>query len=285
MPFEYSKHIVTENKIGPVWMPVERDVSNRLGFLQWTEPGANYKKTFEENHFYDGRIEGKNCLVYYNSSYMKAVSCIEVHVGICSYEKIHHWDTYSNKCDEYEDCVELNVEEPKCICAASTLNIENYSTAKFLEVYANVVRNLSSEKECRAEIEILGQNRIFAKTDLQVRVEPVTDIFLSGTCEGIQRKFTYDFTEETIRVKWNGENALIVNVLNVYGFNQISTVSAIYCFTDANSTSMLYRYPKLETVLSGSGNQTYELPLLEYRSGHYWCEAGSRRKCDLHLLV
>ncbi|RZC36850.1 7tm 2 domain containing protein, partial [Asbolus verrucosus] len=46
LPFNYYKDVI--DNIGPVWMPVRRDLSNGLGFLQWIEASSLYKTEFKK---------------------------------------------------------------------------------------------------------------------------------------------------------------------------------------------------------------------------------------------
>jgi hypothetical protein len=79
MSFPLYKDIIIDKKIAPVWMPVRRNVTDGLEFLQWIEQSTLYKTDFNGTIFYEGEIKGKDCLLYYNNSYMVAVSCDEKH--------------------------------------------------------------------------------------------------------------------------------------------------------------------------------------------------------------
>src|SRR5699024_293530 len=69
LPFNTYKSVITE----PVWMPIQRDVSEGLSFFKWIEISPLYLRDFEGNYTYSGGIKDKNCLVYHNESYIVAV--------------------------------------------------------------------------------------------------------------------------------------------------------------------------------------------------------------------
>lgn len=71
-------------------MPVQRNTSTGFGDMEWLEASEYYGREARIDYQYSGSILDKHCLVYYNSSYIEAVSCNDSYQGVCAYSTLQH---------------------------------------------------------------------------------------------------------------------------------------------------------------------------------------------------
>jgi hypothetical protein len=269
IPFASYKGVITANNIGPVWMPVRRDSSNGLGFLQWIEQSSLYKSYVTDKFYYEGEIKDKDCLLYHNNSYIVAVSCEEEHVGVCAYKKLDQLTNrscgFDNRCHQSRLTANL-----KCFCLGNSTTESQFPKAEFLELYQNNVYRLLTNESCAMALEktsngtyiwsnsgkeinytywstsvVFDDTHLYGALTLDgwILTEEPAPIFLFekdlvNTEPNLVLFYDYVSISVSINaadgVKWNGSEPLV------------------FCFTNANSSNLINRYDNLTVVVNGT---------------------------------
>jgi hypothetical protein len=286
MSFPLYKDIIIDKKIAPVWMPVRRNVTDGLEFLQWIEQSTLYKTDFDDTVFYEGEIKGKDCLLYYNNSYMVAVSCDEKHSSVCAYNKSNLW---SNQLCGTTNSFQ-SVFAPKSACFYESHNSESCPNAEFIESYQNNVFSwltnttfaIGLKKTQRGNYVWSNSakeiNYTFWSTDV---VYNDTNCYGSLTSSGwvlmpepswdvlCQKEAEEYFPNLSLSVY---QNELRLTVMQPRGLKWYNSDVLVNCFTNAYPTSLLFRYDITKTSTTTDKNVYTFTPYANVR-GDYWCEA------------
>jgi hypothetical protein len=286
MSFPLYKDIIIDKKIAPVWMPVRRNVTDGLEFLQWIEQSTLYKTDFDDTVFYEGEIKGKDCLLYYNNSYMVAVSCDEKHSAVCAYSKSNLW---SNQLCGTTNSFQ-SVYAPKSACFYESHNSESCPNAEFIESYQNNVFSwltnttfaIGLKKTQRGNYVWSNSakeiNYTFWSTDV---VYNDTNCYGSLTSSGwvlmpepswdvlCQKEAEEYFPNLSLSVY---QNELRLTVMQPRGLKWYNSDVLVNCFTNAYPTSLLFRYDITKTSTTTDKN-VYTFTPYANVSGDYWCEA------------
>jgi hypothetical protein len=296
LPFDSYKHVVLE----PVWMPVHRNTTNRLGFMQWTEATSLYKTDFNGTYAYSGHIQGKDCLVYHNTSYIVAVSCDEEHKGVCAYKKL---DQLSNQlCGGIYNCRQGDFDpKSKCYCVGKQSLL--HSKAEFLKPYQNVIYGLLTDEVCAIGLEKTSNGSYIwtnslREVDYTFWSPNVTfdnsHIYGAATSSGWilteQETSCYLFETEVQNVEpylsldldLDG-NTFSLKVGNPRGLKAFDEGVWVYCFTDAYWSNLVYRFPILQRVTASEDFILYQFDAYMYGAGDYWCD--SFRYSDMKLVT
>jgi hypothetical protein len=300
IPFASYKGVVTANNIGPVWMPVRRDSSNGLGFLQWIEQSSLYKSYVTDKFYYEGEIKDKDCLLYHNNSYIVAVSCEEEHVGVCAYKKLdqltNHSCGFDNRCHQSR----LTVNS-KCFCLGNSTTESQFPKAEFLELYQNNAYHLLTNESCAMALEKTSNGTYIwsnSGQEIDYTYWSTSVVFDDTHLYGALTLDGWILTEEPAPI-FLFEKDLVntePNLVLFYDYVSISvSISAadgvkwngseplVFCFTNANSSNLISRYDNLTVVVNGSTFFQYEFDPYHYGPGDYWCE--SFRYADSETLV
>ncbi|XP_063905607.1 uncharacterized protein LOC135124469 [Zophobas morio] len=288
LPFDSYKHVIAEKNLGPVWMPVHRNLTNGLGFLQWTEHSRLYKTAFEDPFFFEGGIKNKNCLVYHNSSYIIGVSCLESYQGVCAYTKLHR--KQGTLCETFDNCVSSTLNaKSRCICLETSTNTTRHK-AEFLEPYQNNIYKILTNETCEIGLEKFSNGTlvwtrsgqeidysfwspevVFVDTKFYIASSP-TGWLLSEqplSCSFVARNLPEEFPTVILTLTYKTDFNF---VLNIYFSSKVNSNFTIYCFTDADSSTLLYRYINLTLISQNNTQAVYEFQRLNTGSGNYWCE-------------
>ncbi|XP_063905137.1 uncharacterized protein LOC135124176 isoform X4 [Zophobas morio] len=278
VPFNSYEHILEKIDF-PVWLPVQRDLSNGLGFLLWIELSSRYKTVFDDPFFYTGGIKGKDCLLYHNRSHVEAISCENEHKGICAYDKLRQ---NHNLCG---NCVQ-NTLNYKSDCVCVERYISTYSKAEFLEPFQNNVYDLLENEMCTIGLEITKNGTyVWANSQLELNYSFwAANDNNTGDYVGLSPA-GWILTEEPLEcsliqrpaVETHLSLELSVDYVNYELKLQISQFpdlddTLVYCFTDASSFSLLYRYSNLNLTYQFDFTMVYQLSPFANASGKYWCE-------------
>lgn len=294
LPFDTYKDVITE----PVWMPVLRNLSNGLGYLYWTEFSSLYKVYFDLSYQTNKKIKDKNCLVYYNESYIVAVSCNETFPRICAYNKV---EQLSNQlCPSEYKCSQSDFS-PKstCFCVDSNSSQTSQPKAEFLKPYQNNIYNSLTDDICGNGLLRTKNGFIWASSQQNLTytywsAKAIFDnnfIYGASSCDGwilTARPVSctlFQIETENFEPKLDltFESSFLTFTLNVSDFRGLKVLDLdviVYCFTDALN-ELLYRYPSLEKI---SGNENWQLYKFSAPDtlGHYWCE--SVRYLDMQVI-
>lgn len=279
-------------------MPVKRDLRNNgLGFLQWVESSALYGTEYSDRVFVDGRIKNKDCLVYHNSSYIVMTFCNESYRGVCAYNKLDQIGTDLCPDDDYGSmCRQSDFGlDSKCFCVSYSNNKElNLLKVEFQKIYQNTIYNLLTSDDCSIGLERNHTGTyIWSNTKQEINytfwsedvIFDYSHIYGAATLKGWKLTnetlpcFLYEknlqLDQPTLNLSFNNEeNNLILEVTNpkslIY-FDKISLIQ-VYCFTDASSYNLVYRYANLEMVVEENKN-IYRFGLHQHGPGNYWCES------------
>jgi hypothetical protein len=286
MSFPLYKNIIIDKKIAPVWMPVRRNVTDGLEFLQWIEQSTLYKTDFNGTIFYEGEIKGKDCLLYYNNSYMVAVSCDEKHSAVCAYDKSNLW---SNQLCGTTDSFQ-SVFSPKSVCFYEGYYLESCLKAEFIEPYQNNVFSRLGGTSF-----LIGLNKtqrgsyVWSSSAKEINytfwsrdvVYDDTHWYGGLTSSGwvlkhelswsvmCQKAAEEYFPSLELRGK---QNELTLTVVQPRGLKWYNSDVLVNCFTNAYPTSLLFRYDISSTNTTTDKN-VYTFTPYAYVSGDYWCEA------------
>jgi hypothetical protein len=286
MSFPLYKNIIIDKKIAPVWMPVRRNVTDGLEFLQWIEQSTLYKTDFNGTIFYEGEIKGKDCLLYYNNSYMVAVSCDEKHSAVCAYDKSNLW---SNQLCGTTDSFQ-SVFSPKSVCFYEGYYLESCLKAEFIEPYQNNVFSRLGGTSF-----LIGLNKtqrgsyVWSSSAKEINytfwsrdvVYDDTHWYGGLTSSGWVLKHELSWSvmcqkaaEEyfpSLELRGN-QNELTLTVVQPCGLKWYNSDVLVNCFTNAYPTSLLFRYDISSTNTTTDKN-LYTFTPYAYVSGDYWCEA------------
>jgi hypothetical protein len=286
MSFPLYKNMIIYKKIAPVWMPVRRNVTDGLEFLQWIEQSTLYKTDFNGTIFYEGEIKGKDCLLYYNNSYMVAVSCDEKHSAVCAYDKSNLW---SNQLCGTTDSFQ-SVFSPKSVCFYEGYYLESCLKAEFIEPYQNNVFSRLGGTSF-----LIGLNKtqrgsyVWSSSAKEINytfwsrdvVYDDTHWYGGLTSSGWVLKHELSWSvmcqkaaEEyfpSLELRGN-QNELTLTVVQPRGLKWYNSDVLVNCFTNAYPTSLLFRYDISSTNTTTDKN-VYTFTPYAYVSGDYWCEA------------
>jgi hypothetical protein len=286
MSFPLYKNIIIDKKIAPVWMPARRNVTDGLEFLQWIEQSTLYKTDFNGTIFYEGEIKGKDCLLYYNNSYMVAVSCDEKYSAVCAYDKSNLW---SNQLCGTTDSFQ-SVFSPKSACFYEGYYLESCLKAEFIEPYQNNVFSRLGGTSF-----LIGLNKtqrgsyVWSSSAKEINytfwsrdvVYDDTHWYGGLTSSGWVLKHELSWSvmcqkaaEEyfpSLELRGN-QNELTLTVVQPRGLKWYNSDVLVNCFTNAYPTSLLFRYDISSTNTTTDKN-VYTFTRYAYVSGDYWCEA------------
>jgi hypothetical protein len=286
MSFPLYKNMIIYKKIAPVWMPVRRNVTDGLEFLQWIEQSTLYKTDFNGTIFYEGEIKGKDCLLYYNNSYMVAVSCDEKHSAVCAYDKSNLW---SNQLCGTTDSFQ-SVFSPKSVCFYEGYYLESCLKAEFIEPYQNNVFSRLGGTSF-----LIGLNKtqrgsyVWSSSAKEINytfwsrdvVYDDTHWYGGLTSSGwvlkhelswsvmCQKAAEEYFPSLELRGK---QNELTLTVVQPRGLKWYNSDVLVNCFTNAYPTSLLFRY-EISSTNTTTDKNVYTFTPYAYISGDYWCEA------------
>ena len=287
VPFIVYKDIIVEKKLGPVWMPARR---NATGFLQWTELTSFYKSVPTDNFQIFGDIVKKNCLLYYNDSYIVAVSCDDQHPGVCAYYKLVQ---SSNQLCGRNFCFESDYDaKNKCFCVDNSGGLERQqSRAEFIKMYQNVVYGMLTNRSCTIGLEKTQDgNYIWARSK-----QKIIDSYWSADAD-FDSGFSYgaatpkgwiltlsplscNVVEEELEdlelslhlVLDDTDQSFYLNVSGLDNVKKSGDDFLIFCFTDAHPSELLYRYFPLNATYDNQN--IFRFVPLDYGPGSYWCES------------
>lgn len=117
-------------------MPVRRNTSVGFGEMEWIEISEYYGKEARIEYKYSGSIYGKDCLVYYNFSYIEAADCNDSHPVICAYATLQ--ERKSNYCQQKLSsfyCISATFA-PTTECFCIQYNDESFLRDDTCEIFA-----------------------------------------------------------------------------------------------------------------------------------------------------
>jgi hypothetical protein len=282
LPFDSFKSVVP----GPVWMPVRRDLSNGLGFLQWTEHSALYRTTFEENFHYEGSITDKNCLLYHNASYIVAVSCDEEYQGVCAFSKLDRLSArFCGTCHQSDFSA-----NSKCFCVGTNTS-GLHQKAEFLKPYQNHIYDLLTSDVCTIGLEKTADGKYIwssSREEIDYTFWSKDVIFDSTHIYGASTGDGWILTESPQSCSLFQTNMTVLTPgLDLYfdsdskrfklqvfgsdGLQWLDSEALINCYTNAQSSSLVHRYPNLTRSTLGD-LLVVEFEVEESGPGDYWCE-------------
>jgi hypothetical protein len=286
MSFPLYKNMIIYKKIAPVWMPVRRNVTHGLEFLQWIEQSTLYKTDFNGTIFYEDEIKDKDCLLYYNNSYMVAVSCDEKHSAVCAYDKSNLW---SNQLCGTTNSFQ-SVFAPKSACFYKSYDRDSCPQAEFIEPYQNNVfscltnttfliglnktqrgRYVWSSSAKEINYTFWSRDVVYDDTHWYGGLTSSgwvlkQDLYWSVLCQKAAEEY---FPSLELR---GNQNELTLTVVQPRGLKWYNSDVLVNCFTNAYPTSLLFRYDITSTNTTTDKN-LYTFTPYEYVSGDYWCEA------------
>lgn len=296
LPFKQYESVL-QNKKEPVWMPVQRNKSNGFGFFQWIEPSSLYRTDVEDNYYVTDSMLTKDCLLYYNSSYIMAVSCQEEHVALCAYRKLGYFSNYL--CDNVTKCYQSDFStQSKCFCQSGYSEDQpQYIKAEFLKLYQNNLYYSLTEGKENCSIGLFKSEEgkfMWVNSDLEIDYTywspdanfDQDNVFGVATPYGwiLKNKeepcVLYEVESKQNRPELNltfdeVSNTFNIAIKNPYSLKWLDASNILlYCFTDATSLNLIYRYPILH-IASPLSEATMILTFTPYRNGpgHYWCES------------
>ncbi|XP_063905191.1 uncharacterized protein LOC135124213 [Zophobas morio] len=293
MNFTHVEDIIKRDKIGAVWMPVQRNITNGLGFLQWVEHTRSYKTEFRGPIRYEGELQGKDCLVY-NASRMFAVSCKEEHAGLCLYEKVHN--AGSILCGGETNCVEVTQRtNPKCVCARESFSLGEYEEAEFLDPHENNVYSLiARDRSCGIGIRktvngTFAWNNSMRDIDYSFWSPEATFgddsnyvvstgngwILSKGSVSCTLTQKNIERLSSSLYLSVFKDNILHLTVVFPSGLQTDDERQdpLVFCFTDTDPISLPYRYPQINITDRGDTSIIYQFESFGNVPGRYWCEA------------
>jgi hypothetical protein len=286
MSFPLYKNMIIYKKIAPVWMPVRRNVTHGLEFLQWIEQSTLYKTDFNGTIFYEDEIKDKDCLLYYNNSYMVAVSCDEKHSAVCAYDKSNLW---SNQLCGTTNSFQ-SVFAPKSACLYQSYDRDSCPQAEFIEPYQNNVfswltnttfliglnktqrgRYVWSSSAKEINYTFWSRDVVYDDTHWYGGLTSSgwvlkQDLYWSVLCQKAAEEY---FPSLELR---GNQNELTLTVVQPRGLKWYNSDVLVNCFTNAYPTSLLFRYDITSTNTTTDKN-LYTFTPYAYVSGDYWCEA------------
>jgi hypothetical protein len=288
MSFPLYKDIIIDKKIAPVWMPVRRNVTDGLEFLQWIEQSTLYKTDFNSTIFSEGEIKGKDCLLYYNNSYVVAVSCDEKHSAVCAYDKSNLWS--NQLCNNTHGFQSVFAPKSACFYVGDYLD-ETCPKSEFIEPYQNnVYSRLTNTTNCSTGLKKTQRGSyVWSNSAKEINYTfwsrgVVYDdthwyggITSSGwdlmtkpsTCVLCQKEAEEYFS--SLELSGN-EDELTLTILQTRGVKWLDSDVLVNCFTNAYPTSLLFRYDITKTNTTTDKN-VYKFTPYANVSGDYWCEA------------
>ncbi|XP_063905136.1 uncharacterized protein LOC135124176 isoform X3 [Zophobas morio] len=322
VPFDSYEHILEKIEF-PVWLPVQRDLSNGLGFLLWMELSSRYKTVFDDPFFYTGGIKGKDCLLYHNRSHVEAISCENEHKAICAYEKQPKNHNLCGYClpatyckyEHREICSSDILPKNHTLCGncvQSTLNYKSgcvcverqnstYTNAEFLEPFQNNVYDLLENETCAIGLEKTENGTyVWANSQVQlnysfwaandnntgdyVGLSPAGWILTEEPleCSLVQKQVKKTYPSLELDVD-SVNYELKLHISKFSDLRHLDSDTLVYCFTDASSFSLLYRYSKLNLTHKSPYTMNYQLSPFPNASGRYWCEGV--RSFDLKVVT
>ncbi|XP_063905190.1 uncharacterized protein LOC135124212 [Zophobas morio] len=292
MNFTHVEDIIKRDKIGAVWMPVQRNITNGLGFLQWVEHTRSYKTEFRGRIRYEGELQGKDCLVY-NASRVFAVSCKEEHVGLCLYEKVHN--AGSILCGGETNCVEVTQRtNPKCVCARESFSLGEYEEAEFLDPQENNIYSLMArDRSCGIGIRktvngTFAWNNSMRDLDYSFWSPEATFdddsnyvvstengwILSKGSVSCTLTQKNIERLSSSLYLSVFKDNILHLTVELPSGLQTDDKRQdpLVFCFTDTDPISLPYRYPQVNIMYRGDTSIIYQFESFGNVPGHHWCE-------------
>ncbi|XP_044264997.1 uncharacterized protein LOC123011562 [Tribolium madens] len=287
LPFSLYKEIVDSEIDFPVWVPARRDLSNGLGFVQWTEPSFSYKT---EITYQVAKSVKNNCIVYHNKTFT-LTSCQEEHFGVCAYLKLNQ--LVENICDTDFYCLQGDFNaKSKCFCKKSTMGWVNHP-AEFLKPYQYSIYGRLTNETCamgltkasdgryiwqnsgkELEYTFWSKNVDFIESGMYAAATPEGWVLsqVPTFCtlfelevEDLEPSLTLSFNEST--------NEFSVEVSNPKRIKFLYSNTLIFCFTDADGSTLVFRYPALNAVINVGEGRVFNFEPLGTLPGNYWCEA------------
>ena len=273
-------------------MPVKRDMSNGPGFFQWVETGSSYKTDFTDYSLQliaDGEVlpEDFSCMVSLGGDKMLATSCNESYPGICAYKIRAGW--VSNDFCDVQACAQKDFfNNSQCVCKGEVPEVPS-SDVEFLTRHDNNAFEYHGDA-CNIALEKLENGTYIwtqSRQEISYTFWSVNTVFDDNHIYGAA---TYDSSwvlteaplqcslylfnitlEEPVLNLTLTNTILTLQIINVKSLKQVADIP-VYCFTNAEATSILYRYSKLRKISKTDTFMVVEFEVLSEPPSHYWCE-------------
>ncbi|KAJ8978833.1 hypothetical protein NQ317_010833 [Molorchus minor] len=285
----------------PIWMPISRYIgAYGIGLFHWMEPTYLYGDTFMscgnetcDHYYYSRPITDKNCLLFHNASYAKAVPCNEIHTGVCAYRSLP--ERMTSYCSQnFPFCMQSDYStKSKCFCQSPVNSTSVVLGAEFHEPYQNLLYPYLSEDMCYIGLEkrpdgsYLWEN---SNTIINYTHWAEDAVFGDDYMYGViskngwglaktKKEASCDIHEVDLPFKDNeisleyvdDENRFIVNLTNPSSWVWNDSTPIVFCFTDAARDQIITKMEVEGSV--NSGYATYFFQRHTDGPGTYWCEA------------
>jgi hypothetical protein len=290
LPFDSYKDKIPI--VGPIWVPARRDLLEGLGFMRWTQHDLNYKSEVQ-NYTITKPITEKNCLIYHRKSYV-AVSCVDEYVGVCAYNKLNHGS--NQLCGGF--CLQSDFTRgSKCFCLLPNIRTKmswsNQSKAEFAKPYQYTIYHKLTREPCAIGLEKTPNGSyIWSNSNREIdytfwapdAVFDETHIYGAATPRGwiltekpvacmVIEKDVQELTP-TLNLKFDADNfRFLVTVGVTQSLKSTDSGILLFCFTDADSLSLVYRFQVSKIIRDYGDAIMYEFEPVGRQPGHYWCEA------------
>ena len=296
LPFELYKDIVTEDNLGPVWVPAKRE---GLNFMRWLEPSWLYKTEITDYQF-TKPLKEKHCLIYFEKEFL-LVSCNDTYRGVCAYRKLDQ--IKDNLCGSFFTCTRSTFSpKSKCFCYAPALQFLDYPLAEFTEPYQYNIYKILSNDTCAIGLTKNTDGKyVWSRSKSEIAYTfwssnatfGDTYIFGAGTPNGwvltqtllacsIFAKYP-ESDKPSLEFVFNETNyRFSLTVVNPDKLKSYKSGPLIFCFASTNGLKLGYVYPTLKKIRSFGDSVLYAIDPWKNASGDYWCQAF--RLSDLQII-
>lgn len=268
LPFDVYKNEISK----PVWMPIRKDAT--YGVFYWVEASSLYKTPFEDSFYLFGSSDNKDCLLFYNTSYIVAVSCNEEHFGVCAYPQFESLDSRlcGNKCQRSDFS-----QKSKCFCKGDKKNLGMDSKVEFIKPYqhynkANCTFGLKKSStgyiwvnsQKKVEYTFWSNGVIFDQEHIYGAITSNGWLLTTQNLNCILYEKSQIIFEPSLNLNLKS-NVFTVSINNETALKFFNEKPLIYCFSNSKPTDLIHRYE--------FDNGVYEFFREDDKSGEYWCEA------------
>lgn len=280
-------------------MPVRRNTSVGFGEMEWLEASEYYGKEARIDYKYSGFILGKDCLVYYNYSYIVAVDCDDSHSGICAYATLQ--ERKSNYCQQklsIMECISATFSPTtECFCMQDNNRslLRNNTCQTFAEFRSPYQTFFPYEETCWFGLERNSQEEyVWPSTDEQISYTFwSSSTNFSGKYGAIKDSSGWTLegdiglpcgicsttvtpTVSELALEYEEDTQLLS--LTVYSPQDLKELSSGYpfmCFTDTNIVNFKDQHPSsFYSIANFESHAVYKYnTTILGGPGYYWCEA------------
>ncbi|XP_066262356.1 uncharacterized protein [Euwallacea similis] len=290
----------------PVWIPVQREDSDTygIGLYRYVEPTKKYQTPYQictnscKIFFYNNTFMDKKCLVYHNSSYIEGVNCNSSYPALCVYDALQYQTSSYCGASHSQQLCKPGEYEPTSLCYCEDVDADNVVgeevPAEFLQPYQNL---LFPNTTCRIGLSqnylsqfIWSDNSTINYTywaptvNFSYNLGFLTDQgwILRNTstsnCAIYKRQLQSEELLGNLTLSRDGE-VYELNITNYTNFLwENNRKPQVYCFTDADGRSILYRIGDLDGEIIYNDSSIFTIrfsPIGRDQSGpgYYWCQA------------